>query len=65
MAARMNVPVLAALRETGLVPLILGLAAAIPVVVAAVIYPGYAEQAFGVHLPTLLSTTHWNLRELI
>jgi cellulose synthase/poly-beta-1,6-N-acetylglucosamine synthase-like glycosyltransferase len=65
MAARMNVPVLAALRETGLVPLILALAVAIPVVVAAVIYPGYAEQAFGVHLPTLLSTMHWNLRELI
>jgi hypothetical protein len=47
------------------VPLILSLAAAIPVVVAAVIYPGYAEQAFGVHLSTLLSTMHWNLRELI
>jgi cellulose synthase (UDP-forming) len=59
MGRQASVPAGTALRRTGVVPLILGLAAMLPVLYAAVHYPGYAEHIFGWHWRSLLIPESW------
>lgn len=49
-----------ALRRTSIVPLLLGMATLLPVVVAAIRFPAFIEVAFHANLPTLISRLSWH-----
>jgi cellulose synthase (UDP-forming) len=60
MGIRARVPAGFALRRTSIVPLLLGLATLLPVVVAAIRFPAFIDVAFHANLPTLISRLSWH-----
>lgn len=67
MAVRVNVPPSAALRKTSIVPLLIGIASFIPAVVAAILWPAYAQHVFHIDWGTILTHihVHWSLKPII
>jgi cellulose synthase (UDP-forming) len=59
MGRQASVPAGTALLRTSMAPLILGLASMLPVLYAAVHYPGYAEHIFGLQWRSLLIPDGW------
>jgi cellulose synthase (UDP-forming) len=59
MGQRAGVGTGTALRRTSVVPLILGLLSALPVLYAAIHYPAYAEHVLHWHWRTLLANVNW------
>lgn len=64
MASRVNVPVSKALRETSIVPLVIGILSIIPALIAAVRWPEYALHAFGLRPEEIIPRLHWNFGAL-
>ena len=59
MGARAHVPAWTALRQTSIVPLIIGIITLIPVAYAAIRFPVFMENTFHAKLPVMLAHWHW------
>lgn len=67
MAARVNVPRSVALRKTSMVPLVIGISSFIPAMVAAILWPTYAQHVFHINWATIFTQIrfHWSLKPII